>query len=105
MSITGESVAQPGVFTPKQLAEFLQISLRQVWVLRDEGALPPHVRVGRLMRWSRPAIESWLAAGNRPNGRLVMDDSVNTIRERDAIAMYGADTIEAVRAHGRHRED
>jgi hypothetical protein len=32
-------------------------------------------------------------------------ESVNTIRERDAIAMYDADTIEAVLAHGRHRED
>ena len=51
------------VYTADDLAALLQCSARHVWRLHDAGAMPPAVRVGRLVRWTKSAIASWMDAG------------------------------------------
>jgi predicted DNA-binding transcriptional regulator AlpA len=60
-SATTESSDESGVYTAQQLADFLQISLRLVWQMRDAGVLPAPIKLGRLTRWSKTSIEAWLA--------------------------------------------
>jgi len=45
------------------VAAMLNCSPRQVYRLADRGALPRPVRLGRLVRWCRAAIEIWIADG------------------------------------------
>lgn len=54
------------VLTPGELAAYLKISKRQLWRLRDSGALPSPVTVGgaaRCLRWRTDVIREWVAAG------------------------------------------
>jgi excisionase family DNA binding protein len=82
MSITAELEAPPAAVSCKRskvpsavydvadVADLLTISERQVWRMKDAGALPPHIQVGRLVRFSRTVIDAWIAAGcPRPKGR------------------------------------
>jgi excisionase family DNA binding protein len=46
----------------KEIAGFLGCSPKHVRRLSDQGKLPKPVRVGRLRRWPRQAIEQWLEA-------------------------------------------
>lgn len=50
------------LLTLRQLAEVLQISQRNARALAAKGALPRPIRVGRLVRWRREAVERWLSA-------------------------------------------
>jgi excisionase family DNA binding protein len=54
---------QAPTYTADQLAEMLQVSLRQIWLMRDAGSIPAPFQVGRLVRWSRASIDTWIAAG------------------------------------------
>lgn len=45
------------------VAELLGCSPRHVYRLADAGCMPAPVRLGTLVRWSRPAIDDWIAAG------------------------------------------
>ncbi len=54
------------VFTPDELAARLKISKRQIWRLRDIGALPMPDTIGgaeRCLRWRADVIRQWVAAG------------------------------------------
>jgi excisionase family DNA binding protein len=55
--------AAPAVYTAQEVADLLQVSLRQVWVMRDSGAIPAPFQVGRLVRWSRAVVDGWIASG------------------------------------------
>jgi excisionase family DNA binding protein len=44
----------------KEIAGFLGCSPKHVRRLADQGQLPKSVKVGRLRRWPRQAIERWL---------------------------------------------
>jgi predicted DNA-binding transcriptional regulator AlpA len=57
------AAAVPGTYTADQLAEMLQVSLRQIWLMRDAGSIPAPFQVNRLVRWSRASIDTWIAAG------------------------------------------
>jgi len=46
----------------REIAGFLGCSPKHVRRLSDQGKLPKPVRVGRLRRWPRQAIEQWLEA-------------------------------------------
>jgi len=46
--------------SPQALARYLDCSLRHVWRLRDTGHLPAPVKLGRLVRWRRAAVEKFL---------------------------------------------
>lgn len=47
----------------RELAEMLDISLRQVWRLNAAGKLPRPLRIGGSVRWSRQEIVEWFEAG------------------------------------------
>lgn len=52
----------------RELAKMLGVSVKtlQVWRWRRRG--PPHLKMnGRLVRYSRDAVESWLAGQRRPD--------------------------------------
>lgn len=51
------------VYSAEDLAALLDISKRQVWRLRDSGSLPGQIRLGSSVRWSRVAVDQWIAAG------------------------------------------
>lgn len=47
-------------------AEITDLSKRQIARLRDMGALPPCVRIGRSVKWRVADIEAWIANDCRP---------------------------------------
>jgi predicted DNA-binding transcriptional regulator AlpA len=47
----------------RDLAEMLDVSLRQVWRLNSAGKLPKPIRLGGSVRWNRAEIQSWFEAG------------------------------------------
>jgi excisionase family DNA binding protein len=59
----GRITLASAVYEAGEIASLLQISERQVWRLRDAGLLPECIRVGRLVRWSRQAIDRWIEQG------------------------------------------
>ncbi|WP_307299365.1 helix-turn-helix domain-containing protein [Microbacterium natoriense] len=58
-----DAIATPVFFTPTQLAECLQISIRTLedWRLRGYG--PPFLPVGKHVRYPQDGFEAWVAAG------------------------------------------
>lgn len=48
------------------VAGMLGVSSRHVWRLADRGAMPPAVRLGGSVRWSRRLLEQWIAGGCEP---------------------------------------
>ena len=53
----------PLTYTAPELADALGCSERHVWRMQAAGELPAAVHMGRLVRWPRKTIESWIAAG------------------------------------------
>ena len=53
----------PALLDVQAVARLLDCSARHVYRLADAGRMPRPVRIGTLVRWSRQAIESWIAAG------------------------------------------
>ena len=53
----------PIMLTVQGVAVLLACSPRTVYRLADAGRMPPPVKLGALARWSRDAIDSWIAAG------------------------------------------
>jgi excisionase family DNA binding protein len=51
------------LMTVRDVAHELQCSPRTVYRLADAGRMPPPVRLGSLVRWSRQAIDAWIVAG------------------------------------------
>ena len=45
------------------VAALLKCSARHVWRLADAGKMPPPVKLGALVRWSRVLIGQWIAEG------------------------------------------
>jgi excisionase family DNA binding protein len=45
----------------KEIAAFLACSPKHVRTLAEQGRMPKPVKIGRLSRWHRDAIERWLA--------------------------------------------
>jgi predicted DNA-binding transcriptional regulator AlpA len=45
------------------VAALLGVSTRSVHRLRDRGAIPPPIKLGAAVRWSRRVIEAWIAEG------------------------------------------
>lgn len=53
----------PIALSAEQVAELLGVSRAHVWRMLKRGQLPTPARLGRLSRWDRRIIETWLAAG------------------------------------------
>ena len=47
----------------RQTSILLGCSSRHVYRLSDAGRMPRPVKLGALVRWSKSAIEEWIAAG------------------------------------------
>lgn len=47
------------LISPHELGEILQVSVSTLYRLCRNGEIP-HIRVGRTLRFSRPAIDRWL---------------------------------------------
>jgi excisionase family DNA binding protein len=47
----------------RAVARLLCCSVRHVYRLADGGRMPPPVKLGALVRWSRQSIEEWIANG------------------------------------------
>ena len=50
----------------RAVAQLLNCSPRHVYRMADAGKMPPPVRIGVLVRWSRKSIDDWIAGGCRP---------------------------------------
>lgn len=53
--------AQPKVLTTKEAAAFLKCSRQFLEIARVKGGGPKYSKVGRMVRYSRPDLEAWLA--------------------------------------------
>ncbi len=56
----------------KGVAAMLACSARHVYRLADAGRMPPPIKLGALVRWSRRTVNRWLADGcpsSRKGGR------------------------------------
>lgn len=54
---------QPLAVSAKELANMLNVSLRQIWRLNATGKLPRPLRLGGSVRWSRKELEAFIEAG------------------------------------------
>lgn len=64
MSITTvESAPASPLLDAPEVSDLLKVPVKSVYPLADAKILPGEVRVGRLRRWRRDAIEAWIAAG------------------------------------------
>lgn len=50
------------MLTVNDVAILLACSSRTIYRLADNGRMPPPVRLGAMVRWSREAIDTWIAA-------------------------------------------
>jgi len=71
INVTGERIAGPNrapaeLLDVRSLANMLGASTRHVYRLSDAGRMPPPVKLGALVRWSRAAIMEWIAGGCKP---------------------------------------
>lgn len=46
----------------KDIADYLSTSPKHIRCLSRRGELPKPLRIGKLFRWRREAVEEWLAA-------------------------------------------
>lgn len=51
------------LLTVREVAGLLNCSARHVYRLCDAGRMPPPIRLGALVRWSRRVIDGWIADG------------------------------------------
>jgi excisionase family DNA binding protein len=52
----------PATYTVPDIAQLIQSSERHIWRLADQGKIPGRVKgLGRLVRFSRSAVDAWLA--------------------------------------------
>jgi excisionase family DNA binding protein len=63
-----DSTATTATYTVGQVAGLLQCSQRHVWRMADLNAIPGKLRVGRLVRFNRAAVDAWIAAGCPKSG-------------------------------------
>jgi excisionase family DNA binding protein len=57
------SSVRPIAVSARELAEMLDVSLRQIWRLNSAGKLPKPIRLGGSVRWNRQEIMGWFEAG------------------------------------------
>ena len=63
MSGNKQEELRPELIDRDAVATVLSCSPRHVVRLSDSGQMPASVRIGALVRWSRKAIEEWIAEG------------------------------------------
>jgi excisionase family DNA binding protein len=58
-----DTLTAPMLYTADDLAELLRCSTRSVWRLSYRNLIPGRIRVGRLLRFSKAAVDAWLVGG------------------------------------------
>jgi excisionase family DNA binding protein len=62
-----EPPAAPATYTVPDIARLTQTSKRHIHRLNDKGLVPGRIKgLGRLVRFSKAAVDAWLAAGCKP---------------------------------------
>ena len=54
-----------GLLTPEQVAEMLQVKLNTLYSWTHQRKIP-HLKVGRLVRFSRRDLEQWIERQRKP---------------------------------------
>ena len=54
-----EEINKTGLLTPEQVAEMLQVKVSTLYSWTHQRKIP-HLKVGRLVRFSRKDLEQWL---------------------------------------------
>lgn len=60
---TAERLGGPELLDVRGVAALLGCSPRHCYRLADGGKMPPPLRLGTLVRWSRRSVNDWIAAG------------------------------------------
>ncbi len=60
------SEAVSPLYVADDVAALLQCSVRNIWAMNDRGELPGMVRIGRLVRWRKSAVDAWIENGCKP---------------------------------------
>lgn len=58
-----DGVGPPRLLTVEDLAKLLHVSVRTVWRLRRNAALPPPLKIGGGVRWRMGDVSAWLEQG------------------------------------------
>jgi excisionase family DNA binding protein len=68
MTVSIPSAPAAELLDARAAAALLGCSARHLKRLADAGDAPPPRKLGRLVRWARRDLESWIAAGCRRKG-------------------------------------
>jgi excisionase family DNA binding protein len=60
--LPAEPARAAATLSVEDVAELLGCDKRTVWRRRNEGSLPPPIKLGRLVRWNKAEFEKWLAS-------------------------------------------
>ena len=75
------------LWNDRETGHFIRASTAALQKWRREGKGPAYIRVGNLIRYRRPDVESWLAAR-----RVHCRESVHTLAKRTVAGDQGANS-------------
>jgi excisionase family DNA binding protein len=58
-----DAINQSLMLSIQDVAELLKCSDRHIANMRNEGRMPPCIKLGTLVRWPRKTIEEWIVGG------------------------------------------
>ncbi|MGE5579226.1 MAG: helix-turn-helix domain-containing protein [Bacillota bacterium] len=64
-----DAIRDDTILTAAEVASYLKLDRKTVYQLCKEGRLP-YRRVGRLVRFSKLAVEAWVREGEAPTRRF-----------------------------------
>ena len=72
---TFEDLEMAGTYDGDDIANLLKASTRHVSRLADSGRMPRPMHIGRLVRWQKDIIDSWIANGCPPVNKSTKGNS------------------------------
>ncbi len=63
MSVLTPAEPSAKLLDVQAVSEILGCSTRHVYRLSDAGKMPPHIKLGSLVRWNSKRVEEWLDQG------------------------------------------
>ena len=70
--VNRENEVKKELLCVKDLATMIDVSVRKIWRLNDNGAIPSPIHIGRSVKWKREEIEKWIEA-KCPNRQIWND--------------------------------
>lgn len=71
---------EPLLLSPSELARYLSVSVRTLWRMRDAGELPAPIKIGRLVRWRKEAVDHWFRETN-PTTPEVIEEAAKKFKD------------------------